>query len=94
MKNIQNLVECDRTVTRKEKLKMEHHILTSKTLGEIVQKARKVQNLTQEDLAGMSRTGRRFIGDLESGKETAQIGKVIKVLGVLGIALITSSKWE
>ncbi|MGE0108894.1 MAG: helix-turn-helix transcriptional regulator [Bdellovibrionales bacterium] len=62
-------------------------------IGNIVRKARKAQNLTQEDLAGLSQVGRGFISDLESGKETAQIGKMLKVLAALGVSLTSKSAW-
>lgn len=41
--------------------------------------------MTQEDLALTSGTGVRFIVDLEKGKPTCQIGKVLAVLQTLGI---------
>lgn len=56
-------------------------------LGEIVKDARKSQGLTQADLAISADVGVRFIVDLEYGKETAQIGKVLKVCQMLGLKL-------
>lgn len=47
----------------------------------------KEQKLTQPQLAGLCNVGVRFIVDLESGKETCQIGKVLYVLDMLGIKL-------
>jgi len=41
--------------------------------------------VTQADLALTSGTGLRFIIDLEKGKPTCQIGKVLSVLQTLGI---------
>ena len=41
--------------------------------------------MTQEDLALTSGTGVRFIVDLEKGKPTCEIGKVLDVLRTLGI---------
>lgn len=73
---------------------MNNIILKPEDLGRLVCEARKAQQLTQEDLAGMTSTGRRFIVDLEKGKPTGQIGKILLVLGALGIALIASSKWK
>lgn len=60
---------------------------TPKTIGEAVRKTRKLLNVTQKDLALTSGTGLRFIIDLEKGKPTAQIGKIITVLNTLGIQL-------
>lgn len=63
-------------------------------LGKQIKVARKEQGLTQEDLAGLTGTGRRFIIELEKGKETAQLGKVIDVMNSLGICLSTTQKWR
>ena len=48
--------------------------------------------MNQGDLAMVSATGRRFISDLENGKESCEIGKVLRVLENLGIELIAQSK--
>jgi hypothetical protein len=42
---------------------------------------------TQKDLALTSGTGLRFVIELEKGKETCQIGKVLTVLQTLGIRI-------
>lgn len=60
---------------------------TPKSIGEIIRKTRKLQKVTQKDLALTSGTGLRFIIDLEKGKPTCQIGKTITVLNTLGIQL-------
>ena len=66
----------------------------SHALGEVIQRARKAQSLTQDDLAGLSGVGRRFISELENGKDTAQLGKVLHILSTLGIALSASTQWS
>jgi hypothetical protein len=43
--------------------------------------------VTQRELALTSGTGLRFIIDLEKGKETAEIGKVLIILQTLGIQM-------
>lgn len=60
---------------------------TPKTIGEIVRKARKGMDVTQKDLALTSGTGLRFIIELEKGKPTCQLGKVLTVLNTLGVKL-------
>jgi len=60
---------------------------TSKSIGDIVKKARKSWRVTQKDLALTSGTGLRFIVELEQGKTTCQIGKVLTVLHTLGITM-------
>jgi HTH-type transcriptional regulator / antitoxin HipB len=53
----------------------------------MVRKSRKRLGVTQKDLALTSGTGLRFVIDLEKGKETCQIGKVLTVLQTLGIKI-------
>jgi y4mF family transcriptional regulator len=43
--------------------------------------------LTQPDLALSAGVGVRFLVDIEKGKPTAQIGKVMQVLAALGIEI-------
>lgn len=61
--------------------------LTAEQLGKIVRTTRKQIGVTQSDLALTSGTGLRFIGDLENGKPTCQMGKVLTVLQTLGIRI-------
>lgn len=56
-------------------------------IGQLVKKARKSLGVTQKDLALTSGTGLRFIIELEQGKPTCQIGKVLTVLHTLGITM-------
>lgn len=58
--------------------------LTSVQIGKEIRKARKAQGLRQEDLAGLSGVGTRFVVEVERGKETSQIGRVLHLLTVLG----------
>ncbi len=62
-------------------------------MGRIVRNVRKLQKLSQDDLAGMAGTGRRFIVDLEKGKQTVQFGKVLRVLRTLGVSVSSTRKW-
>lgn len=56
-------------------------------LGRLVKEARKEQNLTQEQLAATTGVGLRFIRELEQGKESCHIGKVMMVMVMLGLEL-------
>ncbi len=60
---------------------------TSKSIGQLVRKTRKAMGATQKDLALTSGSGLRFIIDLEQGKPTCQLEKVITVLNTLGIRM-------
>ena len=61
-------------------------------LGQLVRDTRKQQKLTQEQLAGTTGVGLRFLRELEHGKESCQIGKVLQVLGMLGISVQLGGK--
>ena len=58
--------------------------MTPEELGKIVREVRRGMGLTQEQLAGAAGVGQRFLIELEAGKPTAQLGKTIAVLNVLG----------
>ena len=60
---------------------------TVQEIGQIVRESRKRLGVTQKDLALTSGTGLRFVIDLEKGKETCQIGKVLTVLQTLGVRI-------
>lgn len=50
---------------------------TMKDIGKLIWDIRKQQGVTQEELAGISGTGRRFISDVENGKNNIQTGKLL-----------------
>ncbi len=60
---------------------------TPPQLGKLIRETRKNLGVTQKDLAMTSGTGIRFIIDLERGKETCEIGKVLTILNTLGIGI-------
>jgi hypothetical protein len=59
-------------------------IRSPKQLGEVVRAARKWQRLRQYEVGTASHS---FILDLEAGKPTAQIGKILEALRQLGIRM-------
>ncbi len=66
---------------------MEPRIDTSEALGAAIRRRRQELALTQEEVAGVARTGPRFIGELEAGKPTVQLAEVLRVLAALGLDL-------
>ena len=54
-------------------------------LGLLVRRKRKAIGMRQADLAGLAGVGTRFLSELENGKETAEIGKVLLVCHRLGL---------
>ena len=63
-------------------------------VGRLVQAERKRQNLSQLQLAGLANTGIRFVSDLENGKGTVQLQKLMAVLSALGLGLYVHSPWD
>ena len=61
-------------------------------LGEIVRAVRKAQGLTQLDVAGLAGLSNRFVIDLERGKPTLQLQKVLDVLHLLGLEVAIRKK--
>ena len=61
--------------------------LTTAEIGDIVRTTRKTAGLRQDELAGAAGVGLRFLVDLEAGKPTAQIGKILQVFAALGCSL-------
>jgi len=63
----------------------------TKRLGAMIKAHRKKMRMRQSDLAAAARIGIRFISDVEGGKSTAHIGKVLKVLNVLRVRVAVDS---
>jgi len=68
--------------------------MTVSDLGKLVQAERKRQGVTQMQLAGLAGTGIRFVSDLENGKSTVQLQKVLAVLQTLGLGMFVFSPWD
>ncbi|MBV9428243.1 MAG: helix-turn-helix transcriptional regulator [Bradyrhizobiaceae bacterium] len=56
-------------------------------LGRSLRETRRALGLTQPKLALSAGVGVRFLVDIEKGKPTAQIGKIMRVLAALGIEM-------
>lgn len=73
-------------------------ISDSLQLGALIRQVRKKQGITQEDLSALAGVGPRLIGEIERGKPTAEFGKVLKLLGALGLTFAihprTTKDWR
>ncbi|WP_426175833.1 helix-turn-helix domain-containing protein [Massilia sp. TWR1-2-2] len=56
-------------------------------LGLLIRAVRKHQKMRMDDVAGSAGVGPVFVREVERGKETVQLGRVMKILAELGIAL-------
>lgn len=70
---------------------MKTELTNASQLAEIVRRERKRQKVSQIRLSQLADVGVRFVRDLEDGKETVQLDKVLAVLETLGIAVELSS---
>jgi HTH-type transcriptional regulator / antitoxin HipB len=67
-------------------------IRSSVELGAVIREQRKRLALKQLDLAGLGNTGNRFIVDLENGKPTVQLQKVLDLMDLLGLEVVVRTK--
>jgi y4mF family transcriptional regulator len=67
-------------------------ITETKSLGLLIRKERKAQKLTQEQLAGLTGVGVRFVRELEAGKESCQLGLTLQVMAALGLSVSISRR--
>lgn len=58
-------------------------------VGKIIAAARRHHKLTQAELARAIGATQAWVSEVEQGKETAQIGKVLRTLSHLGVRLQT-----
>ncbi len=67
-------------------------VRSSVDLGAVIRDRRKKLALTQLDLAGLSNSGNRFIVEVEGGKPSVQLQKVIDLVDLLGLELAVRAK--
>lgn len=61
--------------------------MTAEEIGTAVRRARLAQGLRQDQLAAAAGVGLRFLIELERGKPTVRLDKVLAVLNALGCRL-------
>jgi y4mF family transcriptional regulator len=73
---------------------LKNNVITAVDIGAVIRKKRKDDGLTLADAAALCGVGYRFMSDVENGKATVQMGKVLQVLNALGLDFyIESRKW-
>jgi len=74
---------------------MKSKAATPADIGSAIRKKRKEDGLTLVDAAALCGVGYRFMSDLENGKATVQVGKVLQVLTALGLDVyIEARNWS
>lgn len=62
-------------------------IASSAELGAAIRRARKAAALRQQELAGLAGVGTRFLVELEAGKPTVRLDKLLAVMAALGLTM-------
>jgi transcriptional regulator with XRE-family HTH domain len=62
-------------------------ITSPEDLGLLIRTSRKSQKLRMDDVAGTAGVGPVFVREVERGKQTVQLGRVMQLLAELGITL-------
>lgn len=73
---------------------MEVVIHNAAELGQLAKLTRAGTGLRIEDLHDYTQLATRFIGEIERGKETAQLGKVMDMLNSMGLELVVRTKLD
>ncbi len=63
-------------------------IRSAEELGKLARAYRKQRKLTLETISGLGNLSPRFLSEFERGKETAELGKVLKALRTLGLEVV------
>ena len=66
-------------------------VQTAADLGKAIRMQRKADNLTLTDVAGLTSVGVRFLSELENGKPTVRLDKLLCVVNALGLKLHLTS---
>jgi|GEM_PF-377696 len=67
-------------------------IQSTADLGRLVRAHRKGKGLTLETVSGLGNLSTRFLSEFERGKETAEVGKILKALRILGLDVIVQPR--
>ena len=67
-------------------------ILDSSDLGKVIRKRRKELHYTQEYISQFTGLSVSFISDVENGKPTAELEKVLKLVHILGMDVFVEER--
>ncbi len=71
------------------------NIKTSGDIGQVIRKKRKENGLTLHQAAAICGVSHVFLSELENGKESVRLNKVLQVTSCLGIEISARSRgWE
>lgn len=67
-------------------------IFSTSDLGKAIRVRRRELGYTQSELADMLGIGVTYISNIENGKETAEIGKALRIVQMLGMDLFVGRR--
>ncbi len=71
-----------------------YRLYSAASIGPALRRYREEAGLTQAELAEMAGLNRTYLSDLEQGKETEQVRRVLRVLKLLGVrATLQKADW-
>lgn len=68
-------------------IKYPYHVRLPKYIGPAIKDARKKKQWTQKDLADYTATSVKFVSNIEQGKATAQLDKVLDLIRTVGLRI-------
>ncbi len=69
-------------------------LYTGASVGPAIRKYREEAGLTQAELADRAGLNRTYLSDLEQGKETEQLRRILRILKLLGVrATLQKADW-
>ena len=69
-------------------------IISTESLGKLIRKRRKEIGYTQAQLSELTGLSASFISNVENGKETAEFGKTLFLIQLLGMDLLIVNRGE
>ena len=66
--------------------------MTINEIGRLVRMRRRDSGLRQDELASIAGVGTRFLSELENGKASLELGKVLRVLQTLGLEISLTAR--
>lgn len=69
-------------------------LYTASSIGPAIRKYREEAGLTQSELAEMAGLNRTYLSNLEQGRETEQVRRILRTLKLLGVrATLQKADW-
>ncbi|HEY7935115.1 MAG TPA: helix-turn-helix transcriptional regulator [Solirubrobacteraceae bacterium] len=69
-------------------------LYTAASVGPAIRHYREEAGLTQEELASMAGLNRSYLSELEQGRETEQVRRILRLLKMLGVrATLQKADW-